>query len=98
MQIYYSPEQPEESNHQFNQGISSSKSNQGEKSTLLEVVNRFWLILFKLMIASSEPRVVKRRDRSNQTYFQVYDPITQRSFKFIREKDVRIWLERRYYL
>ncbi|BAU15407.1 hypothetical protein LEP3755_59650 [Leptolyngbya sp. NIES-3755] len=46
---------------------------------------------------SSEPRVWQRRDRSGQTYWQVYDPETNRSARLSSEQEVRQWLEQRYY-
>lgn len=46
---------------------------------------------------SSEPQVWQQRDRSGQTYWQVYDPETSRSASLSSEQEVRQWLEQRYY-
>lgn len=47
---------------------------------------------------SSEPRVWQKRDRFGQIYWQVYDPIRDRSARFSSEQEVRQWLEENFYI
>jgi hypothetical protein len=42
------------------------------------------------------PRIQERRDRTGALVFKVYDPISDRSYRFNSEAEVRIWLESRY--
>lgn len=42
------------------------------------------------------PRIWEQRDRTGATTFKVYDPKTERSYRFTSEADVRVWLEQRY--
>jgi hypothetical protein len=44
---------------------------------------------------SPEPRV-RMKYHAGQTYWQVYDPTTQRSEQLATEQEVRVWLEQRY--
>ena len=65
----------------------------------------FGLNLFKKSIGlltnwatrPGEPKVNFRRDSRGNSYFRVYDPISGRYCNFTSEKEVRIWLEERYY-
>jgi len=47
---------------------------------------------------SSEPRIWQKQDRSGQVYWQVYDPIRNRSDRFSSEQEVRRWLEENFYI
>jgi hypothetical protein len=44
---------------------------------------------------SPEPRI-RHKYQAGQSYWQVYDPTTQRSERFATEQEVRVWLEQRY--
>lgn len=57
----------------------------------------FWASLLKLMTGSAEPMIEKRCDRQGQTYYTIYDPVTQQRSEFQSEAEVRTWLEQRYY-
>ena len=46
---------------------------------------------------SSDPIVRQRRDRHGQTYYTIYDPISQRRTTCASETEVRAWLDQRYY-
>ena len=43
-----------------------------------------------------EPKITQCRDRQGNLYYQVYDPVTNRSDSFGSESEVRWWLEQRY--
>ncbi len=47
--------------------------------------------------ALNEPHVWQRRDRFGQIYWQVYDPIRDRTLTFDSEEEVRYWLDQRFY-
>ncbi len=44
----------------------------------------------------SEIRIKSKRDRSGDSYFQVFDPFTGKTFRMDSEEAVREWLEGRY--
>lgn len=64
-----------------------------------------WASVLKLATGSSEPVVDKRCDsaradlsiRNGQTYYTIYDPITQQRSGWLSEAEARTWLEQRYY-
>ncbi|WAL61583.1 hypothetical protein [Thermocoleostomius sinensis] len=45
---------------------------------------------------AGEPQIRQHIDRAGFTYWQVYDPQTDRSQQFDSETEVRQWLDRRY--
>jgi hypothetical protein len=55
-----------------------------------------WNKLFEIA-SHSEPRIIQKRDRYGNTYFQAYDPLTGHSGCFHTEYELRVWIERRYY-
>ncbi len=57
---------------------------------------RFWDGLLSLLMPSSQPVIIEKRDQDG-SYYQVYDPATQSSRTFSSELETRIWLDRRYY-
>ena len=44
-----------------------------------------------------EPKISQKCDRKGNIYWQIYDPVTRQYTSFASEKEVRIWLEKRYY-
>ncbi|HEY9624049.1 MAG TPA: hypothetical protein V6C78_27065 [Crinalium sp.] len=52
--------------------------------------------LFAYFTSGSEPRIRKVVDHTGITYWDVYDPYTNRSARLTSEKEVIIWLEGRY--
>lgn len=44
-----------------------------------------------------EPKINQKCDRQGNIYWQIYDPVTRQYASFASEKEVRIWLEKRYY-
>ncbi|ESA37000.1 hypothetical protein N836_05410 [Leptolyngbya sp. Heron Island J] len=58
---------------------------------------KFWAYLLKLATGSSEPIIEKRCDRQGQTYYTIYDPVTEQQSARLSEAEVRTWLEQRYY-
>ena len=53
--------------------------------------------LVRGLTGTQEPQIVERRDPQGQTYFQVYDPVSQCRHRFTCEADLRTWLDQRYY-
>ena len=64
-------------------------------SSLLQA--RFWTYLLNLATGSSEPIIEKHCDRKGQTYYTIYDPVTEQQSTQLSEAEVRTWLEQRYY-
>ncbi|MGF1524702.1 MAG: hypothetical protein ACFBSF_20445 [Leptolyngbyaceae cyanobacterium] len=46
---------------------------------------------------SYEPRILTKRDCEGNDYFVAYDPVTQAQFTFTTERELRVWLDERYY-
>jgi hypothetical protein len=57
-------------------------------------LGRFW---HRIMTVNPDPQIREKRDRSGQSYWQVYDPMSQTSRRFFAEEEVYRWLEQRYY-
>lgn len=60
---------------------------------LKSALSRFW----DTVAPSREPCIWQRCDRFGQMYWQVYDPIRDRSITFYSEQEVRQWLEREFF-
>lgn len=60
-------------------------------------LGEIWQTWFSALSGNPEPRIYRKRDRYGNSYFQVYDPTTGLSSSFGTEKEVRIWLDERYY-
>lgn len=56
-----------------------------------------WQYLWSYFNQRLEPRVWQKRDRYGNLYWVIYDPTTGYSSSFSSEKEVRVWLEQRYY-
>lgn len=52
-----------------------------------------WIVQF--LTRNEEPRISRRGYGRSQSW-RVYDPIQAQAFEFATERDVRVWLERRY--
>ena len=50
-----------------------------------------------LFVNQNEPNIQKKRDRHGNSYWQVHDYKNNKSLTFGSDKEVRIWLEQRYY-
>ena len=53
-------------------------------------------ILDRFSEKSSEPKIWQKRNRFGETFFQVYDPATDRYIYLNSEKEVRVWLDDRF--
>lgn len=49
--------------------------------------------LVSFLAGSQEPKVTYKRDRQGYTYFEVYDPMTEKHHRFDSEQNVRIWVD-----
>jgi hypothetical protein len=63
--------------------------------TLKSSLSYIWDILSTSL--SNDPRIWQRRDRFGRVYWQVYDPIRDRTIIFNSEEEVRYWLDQRFY-
>lgn len=50
-----------------------------------------------LVRRNTEPQIRYKRDRHGNSYWQVYDATTNRSYAFGSEQDVRAWIENRHH-
>ena len=79
------------------------RATETDELTPLRPWKRFWLRtiaqnLVYLLSSDREPKVYHRRDRQGYSYLEVYDPASCKTHIFKTTHDVRVWLERRYYL
>ena len=73
--------------------VTSGASTTGQASRW----QRWGQTLLNFFAGSLEPRITTRQDRQGAVYYEVYDPIDRRRYTFVSERDVRVWLEERYY-
>jgi hypothetical protein len=73
------------------QPISQTTSNW---KFLVQQLNGLCQALVSFLEVSQEPKVTWKRDRRDYTYFEVYDPMTEKHHRFDSEQNVRIWLDR----
>ena len=80
----------------FNSGRATSS-----KWATLDANQSFWSrvgeMVFRLLLPSSEPRIVHKQEPNGNEYYQVYDPVSGNSKTFGSELETRIWLDRRFY-
>jgi hypothetical protein len=74
------------------QAISQTTSNW---KFLVQQLNGLCQALVDFLEGSQEPKIIWKRDRRGYTYFEVYDPMTEKHHRFDSEQNVRIWLDRR---
>ncbi len=60
-------------------------------------VSRIFQTLVAKLSSSNDPQIQRKYSPSGHEYWRVYDPITGKTSTFTAEKDVRAWLEQRYY-
>jgi hypothetical protein len=56
-----------------------------------------WQRWIQVLAGNQEPQIFHRRDRQGHSYLEVYDPTSGKTHQFDTTKEVRIWLEQRYY-
>jgi hypothetical protein len=87
-------------------GYISSKgkiiANQSEghsinKSKLISFLNLLGQLINTILNQENEPKVWQSFDRFGQTWWHVYDPLTERYVCRDSEADILIWLKERYY-
>lgn len=50
-----------------------------------------------LLVPKNELQVEQKRDRHGNSFWQVYDPTNKKSYTFGSDREVRSWIEKRYY-
>lgn len=61
------------------------------------LVSRIVQTLVAKLSNSNDPQIQMKYSSSGHEYWRVYDPVTRKTSTFTSEKDVRVWLEQRYY-
>ncbi|VEP16348.1 conserved hypothetical protein [Hyella patelloides LEGE 07179] len=61
------------------------------------IVNTFKDIGRNLVAQKQEPLVQFKRDSYGNSYWQVDDPINNKSYAFDSDRDVRVWIEQRHH-
>ncbi|MDJ0594893.1 MAG: hypothetical protein QNJ72_33770 [Pleurocapsa sp. MO_226.B13] len=64
--------------------------------TLNLIINIFRWIGQVLLAKKNEPCIKHKRDRHGNSYWQIYDFTTNKSYTFDSESEVRAWIEERY--
>lgn len=60
-------------------------------------LNDLWQAVIEFLETSSELYITQIQDKTGQTQWKAFDPITGQSAQFDSEEDVRVWVEERYY-
>lgn len=60
-------------------------------------LSHLWQNLFAALTKPQEPQIWQGYDRQGNLWWHGYDPITGRSICRDSEKEMRIWIEERYY-
>lgn len=58
---------------------------------------RIWEPLQRTQFLSMEPRVTRKRDARGHDRWEIYDPRSRQTISCGSEREVRAWLESRYY-
>ena len=61
------------------------------------IINLWKKIEHSLFTFQNEPHVEQKRDRFGNSYWQVCDRKTNKSYTFGSDSEVRIWIEERYH-
>lgn len=80
------------------QTISSYRAKSStNKSSIFSRLNNVWQRLVLAIAHSSELQVWQTTDRQGNTWWNAYDPKTERSTCLASEAEMRIWIEQLYY-
>lgn len=66
-------------------------------NSIASAAKALWQALMSSLVIGSELQVRKATDSLGQTWWRVYDPITNASADLVSEDDVRVWIEESYY-
>ncbi len=65
---------------------------------IIKSINKLWQkIASGLVTHKNEPQIEQKHDHNGNLYWQAYDFATNKSYTFISEHDVRVWIEERYH-
>jgi hypothetical protein len=56
-----------------------------------------WQFCLRCFLERQEPKIYWKRDRQGNSYYEVYDPLTRQRQNLASVREVRAWLEQRYY-
>lgn len=74
-----------------------STANLRHKLPKFQRLSQLWESLINALAGQSEPKIVRKRDRFGNWYFRVYDPVSQQSATLSSERELRAWIDQRYY-
>lgn len=87
--ILFKPEQT------YSQIVSASKLRR--RLSKFQRLNGLWERIVNTLAGRSEPQIYRKRDRQGNWYFRVYDPVSKRSATLSSERELRAWIDQRYY-
>jgi hypothetical protein len=67
------------------------------QKNLLQQIARLNQIVSAFPIQENEPKISQHQHRDGSSYWRIYDPITNQIVTLFSEREVRVWLEQRYY-
>ncbi|WP_236738926.1 hypothetical protein [Chroogloeocystis siderophila] len=77
--------------------MSLSYIYQQKKPDIKIIFNRVLLHLFRYLTSRNDVQVWQKKDRHGRSYWQAYDPLTDKKISLASEAEMRIWIEQRYY-
>ncbi len=67
------------------------------KLPITSSLKRIGQLFIQFFASSSEPRIWTTTERYGNTFWHVYDPVSDKSKTLRSESEMRVWLEQRYY-
>ena len=76
--------------------FGQSGQKQAKKTESFLALKRIWFFLQTILTKGNELQVWQTSDHGN-TWWNAYDPATDRSISHASETEMRVWIEKRYY-
>ena len=77
--------------------FSQSGQKQAKKTKFFLALKGIRSFLLTILTGGNELQVWQTSDRFGNTWWNAYDPATDRSTSHASEAEIRVWIEKRYY-
>lgn len=82
----------------FFKSVFSGFSRQKLEHNCLNILAQWGKDWVRFLTRGGEPKIWQTQTQKGEIIWKVYDPKTRKAEQFMNEEDVRIWIEKRYYL
>lgn len=76
----------------------SKPRTQAEACPVVKALRAVGACLIQCLAPSEDPQIERRPARGRAVQFAAYDPASRQHYTCAHEDDLRVWLERRYYV